>query len=342
MRKLEPKLDEVRALLREMPGPDAGAEAAARTRQAELATLPGGLGRLADLAVWLATWQGAQPPRMERPRVAVFAANHGIAARGISLCPAATTGQMVKALVAGGGAVNQLAAMVNADLRVYEMALEQPTADFTQGPAMSEEDCARALSYGMMAVEEGYDVMALGDLGVANSTSAAALCHALFGGEAAEWIGKPLSLDPEMRARAVAVVEEGVVANRSAFIDPFEVLRTLGGLELAAVVGAILACRLGRIPVVLDGFVCSAAAAVLHAVDPQLLDHCVVAQPAAGGGHARLMERLGKRPLLDLEMEVGEGVGGALAIQLLQGAVACHNGMATRAEAGLPKEWRSQ
>jgi len=332
MRKLEPRLDEVRALLREMPGPDLSAQEAAEAHQAELAQLGGGLGRLKDLAVWLATWQGAQPPRMERPRVAVFAANHGIAARGLPDLDPEMTARMVQVYVSGGGAVNQLAAIVGADLRVYEMALDQPTADFTQGPAMSEEDCANALAYGMMAVEVGFDVMALGDLGAGNDICAAALCHALFGGEAADWVDMGDDTDAE---RQRVLVAEAVAANRAAFDDPFGVLQALGGLELAAIVGAVLACRLGRIPVVLDGFVCSAAAAVLYAVEPHLLDHCVVAQRAQGKAHDHLLSKLGKRPLLDLEMRSGEGVGAALAIQLLQGAVACHNGMASRRKAGL-------
>src|SRR5690606_8824305 len=136
-------------------------------------------------------------------------------------------------------------------------------------------------------------------------------------------------LDDEMLARQVAVVGEGVAANRQALDDPLKVLSALGGLELAANVGAIIACRLARIPVILDGFVSSAAAAVLHAVEPQLLDHCLVAQRRPGPGHARLLEKLDKSPLVDLELGVEEGVGAALAIQLLQAAAVCHNSMAT-------------
>lgn len=335
MPKKEPRLEEVRTLLQEVPGPDLEARAAALARQQELVKPRGGLGRLEEVAVWLATWQGAQPLRMERPRLAIFAANHGIARRGVSIRPGAFTQEMMKVFIDGGGAVNQLAALVKADLRVYEMALEQPSADFTQGPALSEEACARALAYGMMAVEPGFDVMALGALGVANSISAAALSHGLFGGEAADWLDQSEGLDDEMLARQVAVVGEGVAANRQALDDPLKVLSALGGLELAAIVGAIIACRLARIPVILDGFVCSAAAAVLHAVEPQLLDHCLVAQRWPGPGHARLLEKLDKSPLVDLELGVEEGVGAALAIQLLQAAAVCHNSMATWRTAGL-------
>lgn len=335
MKEEEARLDEVRSLLRELPGPDLEAGAAARVRQSELIKPPGSLGRLEDIAVWLATWQGAQPPRMERPRIAVFAANHGVAARRVSAYPASVTGQMVRTFIAGGAAVNQLAAALGADLRVYEMAIEEPTADFTQGPAMSEGDCARALSYGMMAVEEGYDVMALGEMGIANTASAAAICLGLFGGEATDWVGRGSGLDDAGLARKLAAVGEGVARNRAALTDPFEVLRCLGGLELAAIAGAILACRLARTPVLLDGFACTAAAAVLHAFDHGALDHCLVAHRAAEPGHQRLLERLGKRPLLDLDMRLGEASGAALGIQLLQAAVACHNGMTTFAEAGV-------
>jgi len=335
MSEEEPRFDEVRALLRELPGPDLEAGAAARARQAELTKPPGSLGRLEDLAVWLATWQAAQPPRMERPRIAVFAGNHGVAARGVSAYPAAVTEQMVRNFIDGGAAVNQLAAALGADLRVYEMALDEPTADFTRGPAMSEADCARALSYGMLAVEEGFDVMALGEMGIANTTSAAALCHGLFGGEAADWIGRGTGVDDAGLARKLDAVRAGVDANRDALSDPLEVLRRLGGLELAAIAGAVLACRMARTPVVLDGFACTAAAAVLHALMPGALDHCLVAHRSVEPGHARLLEILGKQPLLDLGMRLGEGSGAALGVQLLQSAVACHNGMATFAEAGV-------
>src|SRR5262249_41732702 len=149
----------------------------------------GALGRLEELSQWLATWQGRHPPRLDHPRTCVFAGNHGIAARGVSAYPAAVTAQMVQNFVAGGAAVNQPCKAVDADLRVYEMNLEQPTADFVEAPAMSEEDCARAIAYGMMAVEPGLDVLALGEMGIANTTSAAALCLGLFGGTAADWTG---------------------------------------------------------------------------------------------------------------------------------------------------------
>src|SRR6266700_1887545 len=169
-------LDEIRALLAHLPGPDLEAGSAAASRQAQLTKPAGSLGRLEELAIWLATWQARHPPRLDHPRTLVFAGNHGVAARGVSAYPSSVTAQMVQNFVAGGAAVNQLCRLVDADLRVYEMALDQPTADITEAPAMSEEECAKAIAYGMMAVEPGIDLLALGEMGIGNTAIAAALC----------------------------------------------------------------------------------------------------------------------------------------------------------------------
>ncbi len=328
-------LDEIRALLAHLPGPDLEAAAAASRRQAQLTKPAGSLGRLEELAVWLATWQARHPPTLDHPRAAVFAGNHGVAARGVSAYPSAVTAQMVQNFIAGGAAINQLCRIVDADLKVYEMSLDQPTGDIVEGPAMTEAECARAMAYGMMAVEPGIDALALGEMGIGNTTAAAALCAALFGGGAELWTGpgtgvSGAALDAKRRAVAAAVAR-----HRPAAGDPFDLLRRLGGLELAAIAGAVLAARLGRVPVVLDGFTSTAAAAVLFAADPHALDHCVVAHVSAEPGHRHLLERIGQRPLLDLGMRLGEGSGAALGLMLLKAAAACHTGMATFAEAGV-------
>jgi nicotinate-nucleotide--dimethylbenzimidazole phosphoribosyltransferase len=242
---------------------------------------------------------------------------------------------MVQNFIDGGAAVNQLCQLADADLRVYELALDEPTRDFTEGPAMAEVECARALAYGMMAVEDGIDVLALGEMGIGNTTSAAAICCALFGGEAAQWVGRGTGIDDQGLARKTAAVDRAVAAHRPAMSDPFEVLRCLGGLEIAAIAGAVMAARLARTPVVLDGYACTAAAAVLHAADPHALDHCVVAHRSAEPGHARLLERLGKAPLINLGLRLGEASGAMLAVLLLKAACACHCGMATFEEAGV-------
>ena len=327
-------LDEIRALMAHLPGPDLEAGTAAAERERQLTKPAGALGRLEELAAWLATWQARHPPTLDHPRTVVFAANHGVAARGVSAYPAAVTAQMVQNFIAGGAAVNQLCKVIDADLRVYEMNLENPTADIVAAPAMSDEECARAIAYGMMAVEPGIDALAIGEMGIANTTVAAALCMGLFGGDAADWTGPGTgvvgaALEKKREVVAAAVTRHG--AER----EPFEVLRSLGGLEFAAMVGAILAARMGRVPVVFDGFCAGAAAAVLHAADPRALDHCVAGHVSAEPGHRRLLDRLGKKPLLDLGMRLGEASGATLALGVLKAAAACHAGMATFAEAGV-------
>lgn len=328
-------LDEMRAVIASFPGPDRAAEAEALAREGQLTKPAGALGRLEEIAAWVAAWQGKHPAQCVHPRAAVFAGNHGVAELGVSAYPAAVTAQMVKNFVAGGAAVNQLCRAVDADLRVYEMALEEPTRDFTREPAMSEEDCATAMAYGMMAVEPGIDLLALGEMGIANTTAAAALCAAIFGGGAVDWVGPGTGIAGEAMRRKIDVVEKGVELHKAAARDGFDLLRRLGGREFAAMVGAIIAARMARVPVLLDGYVTCAAAATLFTLDKAGLDHCLVAHCSAEPGHHRLLERLGKAPLLDLGMRLGEASGATLAISLVKAALACHNGMATFAEAGV-------
>ena len=328
-------LDEVRALIADLPGPNLEAATAAAERESVLTKPAGALGRLEELAQWLATWQGRHPPKVEHPRTAIFAGNHGVAARDVSAYPSSVTEQMVQNFVAGGAAVNQLCRVFDADLRVYELDLDQPTADFTKAPAMSDEECARAMAYGMMAVEPGLDVLCLGEMGIGNTTSASALCLALFGGIAEDWVGAGTGIEGEAMDRKIQTVSAGVAYHASRSGDPLAVLAALGGLELAAIGGAVLAARMARLPVLLDGFACTAAAAVLHALHPRAIDHCVVAHLSVEPGHRRLLDLIGKQPLFDLGMRLGEGSGATLALGMLRAAAECHGGMATFSDAGV-------
>lgn len=329
--------DEMRRVLRDLPGPDLDAQTEIVRRQAALTKPPGSLGRLEEIAEWLGCWQGRAHPRVERPRIAVFAGTHGVARRGVSAYPPEVTQQMVRNFLKGGAAINQLAAAIDADLRIYELDLEHPTEDFTQAPAMDEARAARAMAYGMMAVEPGIDVLCLGEMGIANTTSAAALCAALFGGTGADWAGPGTGVSGSVLSHKITVIDEALARHEKTIAahDPLALLAALGGEEFAAIVGAVLAARMGRIPVLLDGFACTAAAAVLHALDRRALDHCRVAHRSAEPGHKRLLEAIGQRPLLDLGMRLGEASAAALAVSLLKAAAACHNGMATFAEAGV-------
>ena len=332
-----PSFDEMRRILRDLPGPDQEAQTKVVQRQTELTKPPGSLGRLEEIAGWLAAWQGRAQPRVERPRIAVFAGTHGVAQRGVSAYPPEVTQQMVKNFLNGGGAINQLAATIDADLRIYELDLAHPTDDFTQGPAMSEARTANAMAYGMMAAEPGIDVLCLGEMGIANTTTAATLCAALFGGTGADWAGPGTGVHGKTLAHKIAVIDEALAHHRALISqhDPLALLAAVGGEELAAIAGAVLAARMGRIPVLLDGYASTAAAAVLHAIDRHALDHCLVAHRSAEPGHTRLLEAIGQRPLLDFGMRLGEASAAALAVPLLKAAAACLNGMATFAQAGV-------
>ncbi len=328
-------LDEIRELIAEFRAPDEDAGRAAIQREKTLTKPEGALGRLEELVQWLAMWQGRHPPSVDHPRVAIFAGNHGIASLGVSAYPAEVTGQMVQNFIDGGAAINQLCTKFDADLRVFEMALEQPTADFTRGPAMDEVECARAMTYGMMAIEEGLDLICLGEMGIGNTTAAAAVCLALFGGEARDWVGTGTGVSGKALERKIEIVRKGAELHKPAARDPLDILARVGGLEMAAIAGAVAAARLARIPVVLDGFVSTAAAAVLHAIDESALDHCLISHRSAEKGHGRLLETLDRSALLEFDMRLGEGTGAALAIPLLQAACACHTGMATFEDAGV-------
>lgn len=328
-------LEEIREILGNLPGPADDAAARAADREAQLTKPPGALARLEELSEWLCRWQGDHPPRIDRPRVAVFAGNHGVAARGVSAFPPEVTVQMVANFRAGGAAINQLCRTFDAELQVYEMGLEEPTADFSQGAAMGDAECAGAMAYGMLAIQDGIDVICLGEMGIANTTSAAALCHAMYGGEAADWTGPGTGVQGDALSNKTCVVAEAVVLHADAKGDPLEIMRRLGGRELAAITGAVIAARMGRVPVLLDGYATTAAAAILHCIDPRLIDHCMVAHCSAEPGHTRLLRAIGKEPLLNLGMRLGEASGAALALGLLRAAVNCHTGMATFAEAGV-------
>lgn len=328
-------LTALRAALHDLPSPDAAAITQATARNGQLTKPPGSLGRLEDLAIWLAGWQGTAKPQITAPQVIIFAGNHGITARGVSAFPAAVTAQMVANFQAGGAAINQLSKAFGARMDVHALDLDRPTADFTTAPAMTMDDLLDAVSTGWDAVDPAADLLVTGEMGIGNTTAAAAIATALCGGAPADWVGRGTGVDDAGLLLKAQVVAEGLALHPQSTRDGLEALRCLGGRELAAMAGAILRARHLRIPVLLDGFICTAAAACLEAAQKGALDHCLAAHVSAETGHAPLLAHLGKAPLLSLGLRLGEGSGAALAIAILQGALACHSGMATFAEAGV-------
>ena len=326
-------LTEFRDTLGAMTGPDMASIAGAKDRNSQLTKPPGALGRLEDLAIWYAGWRETDRPSIEAPQVIVFAGNHGVCAQGVSAFPPEVTVQMVANFEHGGAAINQLAKTFGAKMDVHALDLDMPTQDFTTAPAMSEAEVVVALLTGWNAVDPDADLLVTGEMGIGNTTSAAAVAAAVLGGTAAEWTGRGTGVDDDGLARKTDVVAGGLALHDTR--DALEALRCLGGRELAAMAGAIAAARHHRIPVILDGFICCAAAATLEMAVEGSLDHTVAGHLSAEGAHAMLLERLGKQPILSLGLRLGEGSGGALAIGVLKAAVACHSGMATFAEAGV-------
>jgi nicotinate-nucleotide--dimethylbenzimidazole phosphoribosyltransferase len=327
--------DDIRALIRNMPGPDVAAVAATRTRDSTLTKPAGALGRLEAIVEWLAAWQGRAPPVVNRVLVAVFAGNHGVAAHGVSAYPAEVTRQMVANFAAGGAAINQICLANNLGLKVFDLALDIPTGDITREAALDEAACAATMAFGMEAIAGGVELLCVGEMGIANTTAAAAMFMALFGGTTDDWVGPGTGLDDAGIARKRAAVSRALDCHAGHLKDPLEVLRRLGGREIAAIAGAVLAARMNRVPIIIDGYVATAAAAVLLALDKAALDHCLFGHVSAEPAHRRALERMGKTALLDLSMRLGEGTGAALAAGIVKAAAQVHAGMASFAEAGV-------
>jgi nicotinate-nucleotide--dimethylbenzimidazole phosphoribosyltransferase len=324
---------DLRAACLDLPAGNDAAAAAVVARQAQLTKPPGSLGRLEDIAAWFAKWGGGRL-RLDRVDILVFAGNHGVTAQGVSPYPAAVTAQMVANFSTGGAAINQLAQAGAASLRVLPLRLDEPTADFTREPAMDAPSFLAAVATGYNAVREA-DLVCLGEMGIGNTTAAAAITAALFGGGGLRWAGRGTGLDDRGLARKREVIDAALARHAAIANDPLAVAAALGGRELAAILGAALAARHRRIPALLDGFVCGAAVAPLARLHRDALDHTLAAHVSAEAGHRVLLRELGLKPLLDLDMRLGEASGAALAIPILRAALACHIGMATFTEAGV-------
>lgn len=313
---------------------DETAAAAARARQDQLTKPPGALGRLEELAVFMAGWQGRERPRIERAQALVFAGNHGICAQGVNPFPAEVTARMVENFRNGGAAINQLCRLAGADLRVIALELDRPTADFTKGMALEVADLVAAIQIGKDAVDPEADVIVLGEMGIGNSTVAAALAAATFGGTAEDWVGPGTGADDAIMANKIRAVKAGLSRHKGA-ATAASILGSYGGREQAAICGAVIRARELGIAVILDGFICSAAAGVLLVNDRNALDHCLIGHESAEPGHRRLIAAMGKAPVVGLDMRLGEGTGAAVALLVLRAALECHDGMATFAEAGI-------
>jgi nicotinate-nucleotide--dimethylbenzimidazole phosphoribosyltransferase len=328
-------LDALRAACLTLPAGSDAAAAAVRERQATLTKPAGSLGRLEDLTEWLARWQSRAMPRLDRVEVVVFAGNHGVTRQGVSPYPPAVTAQMVANFDRGGAAINQIARVAGAMLRVISLALETPTQDFTAASAMQPAEFVQAVATGYDSVAPQCDLLCLGEMGIGNTTAAAAIAASLFGGGGARWAGRGTGIDDAGLVRKRAAIDAALQRHAGLAGDPLQVAMALGGRELAALLGATIAARHHGVPVLLDGFICTAAVAPLARLMPGSLDHAMLAHVSAETGHRELAAALGLVPLLDFGMRLGEGSAAALTVPLLRAAVACHTGMATFSEAAV-------
>jgi nicotinate-nucleotide--dimethylbenzimidazole phosphoribosyltransferase len=326
-------LDALRAACLDLPGGHAESAASVARREAMLTKPARSLGRLEEAVAWLGFWQGKAPPRLANVEILVFAGNHGVVAQGVSAYPPEVTAQMVANFAHGGAAINQLARAASAELRVVALDLDHPTADFTQAAAMTEAEFLDAVSSGYDAVSPEAHLLVLGEMGIGNTTAASAVAAALFGGGGARFAGHGTGLDEAGVAHKREVIDRALERHAAILDDPLRIAAALGGRELAALLGAALAGRHAMIPVLLDGFVCTAAVAPLARLREDALDHTLAGHRSAESGHRHLLEELRLEPLLDLSMRLGEGSGAAVAVLVLRAALACHTGMATFAEA---------
>lgn len=320
-----------------MLGPDGDEDAvsAVRARDAQLTKPAGSLGQLEYLVEFLARWQGKAEPTIDNPMVAIFAANHGVTDQGVSAYPREVTKQMVANFTNGGAAISQICALHEINLRVFELALELPTGDITVVPAMDDRTCAATIAYGMEAIAGEPDLLCLGEMGIGNTTVAAAIFAGLYGGTGADWVGRGTGVDDAGLTRKADAVDRALMRHAGRIDTPLDVLAKLGGREIAAMLGALIAARHQKIPVIVDGFVATSAAAIAHAINPSAIDHCIFAHVSAEAGHARALEHMNRKGLLDLGMRLGEGSGAALGAVLAKTALHLHKNMATFADAAV-------
>ncbi len=339
-----------------IPELDAAAMAAARQRQNELTKPTGSLGRLEELAIQLAGITGAAIPEVPAHKaVIVMAADHGVTAEGVSAYPREVTPQMVLNFLAGGAGINVLARTAGARVVVVDMgvATQLPdhadlrvvrlgpgTRNFAHEPAMTRAEAEAAIAAGASVlereVERGLDLVATGDMGIGNTTAASAVVAALTGRPAAEVVGRGTGIDDETYARKVRVIGSALALHQPDPADGLDVLAKVGGYEIGGLAGVIVAAAAHRIPVVLDGFISGAAALVAASLAPGCVPYLIAAHRSVEVGHRVVLDRLGLRPLLELDLRLGEGTGAALAMPIIDAAVRAHREMATFAEAHVP------
>lgn len=327
--------------LREIVPVDSSWIAAAERRQLELTKPPGSLGRLEEIANRCAAIRGSFAVTARRPLIAIFAADHGVCAEGVNPYPQEVTAQMVENFLRGGAAINALARAGGIELKVVDVGVGAATGtrNFCQQPAMTDKQMHAALETGItLAVEsivQGSDLLGFGEMGIGNTTSASAIAAALTGEPANNVIGRGTAADEECLARKRSAVERALALHARELGSPLGILQHLGGLEIAAMAGFCLGAAARRVPVIADGFISTAAAAIAVRLCPAVSDYLFAAHQSTEPGHAPLLAMINQKPILNLDMRLGEGTGAALAIGIVRAAIAAFTEMATFADAAV-------
>lgn len=322
-------------LLAGAPGPDHAAATAVIDRASQVIRPTGALARLDAIAAWLASWQRTATPAVRRPHALVFAGDHGVATEGVSAYPSAVTPAMRDAISGGLATINAIGSAVGATVTVIDVGVGDPTGNLRTHAALSPERFAISFAAGRRAVSElETDLLVLGEVGIGNTTPAAAVSAALLGGDPGDWVGSGTGVQGDALEAKRTVVRDAV-GRLHPGLHPLEVLREVGGAELVAMAGAALEARLRSIPVVLDGVIATAALLPLHEVASNALDHVIAGHRSPEPAHGRMLEHMGKAPLLDLGMRLGEGSGALAAVPLIKVAAAVVTDVATFAEIGL-------
>lgn len=318
--------------LADLPPCDATSQRAVIERAANILRPSGALAWLDETAAWVAGWQRTERPAIQRPAGVIFAADHGVAAAGVSAYPSEVTASMLAAFESGQATINAFARAAGAELVAVDVGVGRPTGDIRVEAAMTPERFDALTQQAFDAIDAlDCDLLVLGEMGIGSTTASAAIAVSLAGGEAASWVGRGTGVNDAGLTRKQDAVQ--AAQRRIAGItDPIEILREVGGAELAAIAAATIAARHRSIPVVLDGYITTASVLPLAMIDPSALDHCIVGHCSAEPGHRKLLEHLGKKPLLDLDMRLGEGSGAMAAVPLIRMACAGISEVPTFAE----------
>jgi len=351
---MESTVERLRPILDAITPVDRSLETEIRAHLDNLTKPPGSLGFLEDLAASYCLMTGTTTPRLGQKRIVTFAGDHGVAAEGVSAFPSEVTPQMVHNMLAGGAAINVLAKHVGADIQVVDIGVADPlqgasgllarkvrpgTRNMSKGPAMTEEEAIQAIQVGVDlangAADDGVALLGTGEMGIANTTPSSALYAALIPCPVIEVTGRGTGIDDVGLKNKIEVIERSLAVNGHMLKNPLTTLAAVGGLEIAGICGLILAAAGRKLPVVVDGFISSAAALVAMRLSRSVEDYLFFSHCSAEAGHRTFFNRMGIRPILDLDLRLGEGTGGALAMQVIEAAVKIYNEMATFDSAGV-------